>query len=328
MARQQAMVPIDQDIEEKPKKKKEKEQKPMTLAEKMLSGKFNSDLELKEPQVVELPKKRRTTKAKTDNIIKPDEEKKEDTTLPIYQSNVPYKTEYEETDYILKETIAQLNDLSMNIKSDIVGIKESKTLRNKYTYLNNLYSSYANTISAKISAVREMNSITTKAVELDLKRAKEFNMNNAVDDDKAVMDMYKSIISIPKDDPLSAYGMPVSHSMMTANVYPQQVMGANEDAIYQNYIANLTPEQKLMRYEDDPNVQTVVIYNKDTFEKRFAVMNVATGEEITGVPVRDTAMFMPDTTIDEAHGIARNVNLNETYPLIVIGSGDRNIEYY
>lgn len=323
----QAMYPIGQEQEEEIKPKKQ-EKKEKTLADRLINGDFNVNLEnYDEPVVTSAPKRRR--KKKEDNIVPPDvTTENKDIDLPLYQSNVPYKTEYEETDIILKSTINQIDELSMDIKSDIYGIKESKTMRNKYTYLTNLYSSYGSVLSTKIAAVREMNSIITKAVELDLKRAKELNLTSAVDDDKAVMDMYKTIIGIPREDPMSSYSTPLSYNQMTAPVFPQQVLGANEDSIYNNYVTNMTPEQKLMRYEDDPNVQTVVIYNKDTYEKRFAVMNVATGEEITGVPVRSTEMFMPDTTIDESRGIARNVNLNETYPLIVIGGNAEIDSYY
>ena len=313
-----------------------------TILDKMKDGSFEH-INLNPVPAVTQPapakrgrKKKETTATKNealpDNLVKPSDivfGESEDISgdnkdLPMYQSNVSYKTEYEESDTLLRTTIAQIDDLSMDIKQDIIGIKESKTMRNKYTYLNNLYSAYASTLSTKIAAIREMNSTTTKSVELDLKRAKELHLNDPVDDDKAVMDLYKNIISLPQENPIAQYAMPINPS--TAQFGGYNIDTNTENAIYNSYLNNITPEQKLMRYEEDPDVQTVVIYNKDTYEKRFAVMNVRTGEEITGVPVRDTEMFMPDTTIDEANGIARNTNLNETYKLIVVGNG--NIESY
>lgn len=297
----------------------------LNFLEKINRGDFNITLQTPVVSNDTIKEKKKTTRRKSTPTPPSEDGKNEN--LPMYQSTVPYKTEYEETDMLLRSTIAQIDELSVDIKNDIYNIKDSKTMRNKYTYLTNLYGSYGNVLSTKIAAVKEMNSITTKAVELDLKRAKENKAVLNVDDDKAVMDIYKTIIGIPSDDPMSRYSTPMPTVQMSPQMYNHQVVGADEDAIYNNYVNNMTPEQKMMRYEDDPNIKTVVIYDKSTYEKRFAVMNVATGEEITGVPVRSTAMFMPDTTIDEARGIARNTNLNETYPLIIVGNDSVNSYY-
>ena len=80
----------------------------------------------------------------------------------------------------------------------------------------------------------------------------------------------------------------------------------------------MTPAQRLSMYESDPNVQQVVIYDNTTNSKRFEVMNIATGEIIPNVDKRDM-MFMDDTVIDLQNHIARNLNLNETYPVIEVG---------
>jgi hypothetical protein len=46
-------------------------------------------------------------------------------------------------------------------------------------------------------------------------------------------------------------------------------------------------------------------------------MDMSTGQVVPGLPVRDQ-MFMEDTTLDLKNNIAKNINLNETYPLVVI----------
>ena len=43
------------------------------------------------------------------------------------------------------------------------------------------------------------------------------------------------------------------------------------------------------------------------------------------MPVHD-AMFLEDTLIDKKRNIARNVNLGETYPLVVVGGNSSNTQ--
>ena len=48
-------------------------------------------------------------------------------------------------------------------------------------------------------------------------------------------------------------------------------------------------------------------------------MDMTTGQVINGLPTRDP-MFLEDTTIDLRNKIAKNINLNETYPVVVINN--------
>ena len=89
-------------------------------------------------------------------------------------------------------------------------------------------------------------------------------------------------------------------------------------AAYNNYVQNMTPQQHMIALENDPNVQQVVVWNKSTGAKSFEIMNMATGEILQNVDKHDI-MFMEDTTIDERNHTARNIKLNESYPLVVIG---------
>ena len=50
------------------------------------------------------------------------------------------------------------------------------------------------------------------------------------------------------------------------------------------------------------------------------MMDVVTGAVIPNVPVYDP-MFLEDTTLDLKNKIAKNINLNETFPIIVINEG-------
>jgi hypothetical protein len=47
------------------------------------------------------------------------------------------------------------------------------------------------------------------------------------------------------------------------------------------------------------------------------MMDMSTGQVIPNLPVYDQD-FMQDTTLDLSKGIAKNLNLNETFPIVQI----------
>ena len=92
------------------------------------------------------------------------------------------------------------------------------------------------------------------------------------------------------------------------------------DNAYQNFKSNMSPEVNRMILESTPNIKDVVVYDQATGNKYFDVIDVTTNQSVPNVPVRD-AMFVEDCTIDTRNRIARNINLNETYPLIILNEG-------
>ena len=237
----------------------------------------------------------------------------------------PYKDSYAETDNVLKGAISQLDIVTADLSNDIREIRASKTLRNKYEFLSTMTSSLGTLIGSKISAARELNNSIKNSHELELKRTKEFKLNEQVDDTKAIMDTYNAFVSMP----VSASPMGFSTALgpntqdltlLSANLLANSIGGG--DSGYENYMKNMTPEQAMMMYENNPDIKQVVVYNQDTFEKHFEIMNMRTGEIMHGLPKRNDLMYMPDTTIDTVNKIARNVNLDEVYDVIVVGKGN------
>ena len=237
-------------------------------------------------------------------------------------TNKPYETKYQETTAMLKGSIMQLDGLLTDTMADAAMVRSSRTLKRKYDLLSMLNGNASQIIGNKITAIREINSTISKCNDLELKRMKELNFAAANEDsDKKIMDMYNAFVTMPVGDP-SMGGMSqnnlaqISHSLSMGNVVTGTVYG-EDDAAYQNYLANMNPAQRLNMYERNPNVKQVVVYDASNGNKFFQVMNMATGQAITGVPVRDP-MFLEDTTIDLKNKIAKNINLNEVYPLVVI----------
>lgn len=245
--------------------------------------------------------------------------------LNFLETNDPYENKYIETNMILKSAIAQLDAGIIDLQHDIDDIRSAKTLRNKFTNLANLQGNMGMYIGNKISAARELNNTITKCNELELRRYKEIKSSsiNDKDDDQKIMEMYKAFINVPVgNNTYNPGGMsPLGPSIQDMTLPSQNLMGNNigtADMQFQNYIQNLTPAQNTMLLENDPNVKQVVVYNQETGARYFEVMNMITGETIPNADKHDQ-MFMEDVTIDQKNGVARNINLGETYPLVVVG---------
>lgn len=240
--------------------------------------------------------------------------------LDMLQSNESYAKTYDETNNMLKGTIAQI-ETSMNaMQVDVQQIRSSRTLKRKYDYLSMMQNTMGQYIGNKVSAIRELNSSITKSNELDLKRMKELKLSQSKEnDDKTIMDMYNAYISTP----VSA-GLQLGPTLQELSVQNSGLgMGASNiqaaNSGYDAYMNNLNSAQILMMYEDDPDVQQVVMYEESTGACWFEVMNTRTNEIIKGADKHDP-MFIEDTTLDLNNGIARNINLGETYPIVMVGS--------
>ena len=128
--------------------------------------------------------------------------------------------------------------------------------------------------------------------------------------------------------PTSTGMMPLGPSLQ--NISTSGAPGVNivtnrggADAGFDDYMSRMSPAQKLMMYEDDPDVKQVVMYDESSGSKWFEIMNVRTGEVIEGVNKHDM-MFMEDTQLDLDNNIARNINIGESYPIIRVGKSVMN----
>lgn len=262
-------------------------------------------------------KKKTTRKRKTNGTINTDGSKAND--LDATQSNEPYSKYYEETTAMLKGAIAQLDAGLMDLQTDIQQIRASRTLKRKYDYLSMMQGNMGQFINTKVSALREINNTITKCNDLELRRMKELKLSeNAKDDDKTIMDMYNAFISMP-----TSTGMQLGPSLQNITTSAQSIntslIGSSSiDAGYNNYINNMSPSQVLMMYENDPDVQQVVMYDESTGARWFEIMNMRTGEVIANADKHGT-IIMEDTDLDLANNIARNINIGESYPIVRVG---------
>lgn len=233
------------------------------------------------------------------------------------QTNDPYLESYDATNNMLHNAVGQIDTISNELKVDLDVLRGSKTIKNKYIYIPNIAGTLGSLMSTKITAIREINKSITDSHNLELKRIKDLALDkNAVDDDKAIMDLYNAFISTPQG---------VGGGMMAPSINDMTLMSGVQNMVRSSIG---TPEYdnnslgnnvyNMMRYESNPDVKTVVVYNQATGARYFDVMNIRTGESIPNVD-RPDSMFLEDTIIDVNNRIARNTNLDRTYELILVG---------
>lgn len=283
--------------------------------------------DVSDSQVAEVAKKKRVKKSETSAgpIIRADSSSPEKVSGTVEDTPTAYT--YMETTGMLRQTLGEIDSLNAELMQEFEFVRHSRTMKNKYITLVGLSENVSALIGTKIQTIKEINNSISKSNDLDYKKAKDLKAANAaIDDDKYISDFYKSMMANPLNQAPAPQMPQVDPSIFGAGIVRADIRSGDVtgngpvDAGYLNYLSNLSPEQNLMRYENDPNVKQVVVFDEATGNKFFQVMNLSTGQVIPNVPVYDD-MFMKDTTIDLKTKTAKNINLNEVYPVVVINEG-------
>jgi hypothetical protein len=269
---------------------------------------------------VDSPKKKRGRPKKSDSVVIAASSAHEDK-----PGDIPTMYTYQETTDMLRGTLAQIDQLAGQVKHELDSVASSRTLKSKYNIMVGLSGNLGDIINTKITAIKEINNAISKSNEMDYKKEKDRKAAEAgVNDDKYLMDMYNAFIQNPANvntrtvlGPTSMDATLGAPNIIRASTDQVPQQGFNPDNGYLSYVTNMTPEQRLMALEDNPNIKMCVVFDAATGNKTFQMMDMSTGQALPGLPVRDP-MFMEDTTIDLRNNIAKNINLNETYPLVVI----------
>lgn len=245
--------------------------------------------------------------------------------LNMLESNEPYDQKYNETNNMLRSTVAQIDTCLAEVHDDIEAIRSSKTMRSKYTYLSNLQGAMGTLIGNKIAAARELNSTISKCNDLELRRYKEARsaaMAEEMDDTRRIQEMYQAFVSTPVGGRFTQPLGPSTAEMSIAGnggIITSALGDDNLSRQYSDYVNNLTPaEHTMMMMESNPNIKQVVVYNQETGAKYFDVIDMTTGQSIPNADKHD-AMFLEDVTINQRDLVATNTNLGETYPLVIVG---------
>lgn len=283
----------------------------------------NSSMIITSPIMTEVaeqkPKKKRTAKKQQDDgIVRAANGAEVVTEQPTIES-------YNQTSMMLEEAIKEIDVIAVDLKTELDAMKANRAARNRTQAISSLGETIGRLLDSKISAIREINNSISKSNDLDYKREKDLRaiQANTNNDDKAIMDLYNAFIHQGPSMPSNMTAQPiipgnniVRSSLVTAGSSAQP----GSDPGYDNYLANLTPEQNMMYYEHNPNVQTVVVFDHSNGSKFFDVIDITTGQSIPNVTVPDQR-FMDDTYLDLKTMTAKNSNLNITYPIIEINKG-------
>jgi hypothetical protein len=243
--------------------------------------------------------------------------------LPLCQTNEPYEDTYNETNNMLRISVAQLDILANDVKTEIDNIKGSKTLKGKYKYISDLCATASNLVSSKISAIKEINSVKTKCHELEIRRIKDIKSAaaNQQDDDKYIADLYNAYINTPigsAPNPALQYTSSNVAGNMNALMTGIPTGNNNEELNFNNFMNNLTPEQNRMLLGDNPNIETVLVYDPETGAKDFDVIDINTGMPVSNYPRPDRAL-LDETSVDTMTGIATNTNIGQSWKVVVRG---------
>ena len=267
-----------------------------------------------------------------DNFVKSNG-KKSDTPEKQYEKG------YSATVGILAGAIQQADDIYKNIESELANFRNNRSYggKTRMMAMGELMNAQMGLINTKINAVRELDSIKHKINDLVMKRMqfdKEVNDENS---DKAIMDAYYALVNssqyglTPMQAPLSPASLNTGVTMNGTSLNGSFINGASiipanpdhkqamQDQSFNDYKANLTPIQRKMILDNDPNIKTVVVYDQGSGRKYFDVVNVQTGQSVPGVP-RPAEFLLDSMRIDARNGIASNSNVNQSYPLVITGT--------
>lgn len=245
--------------------------------------------------------------------------------MSYIQENIPYANAYNDTNKQLDDSIAQLNALGGELFAELQNIKASKTLKNKYGYINDMTATATSIITAKISAIKEKNKSINDANHLELARVKELKTTADQDDDNVrIANMYDAFINTPIGVGRSVLGPSMQDIVIPNNNLSHYNLGGNDQTMWEQ---SLDPAQNRMVLEAKGTIETVVVYDETTGNRWFDVIDKATGNPVPNVEKPDST-YIYDLDINIRGGFAKDSNRNTVYPLIVVNNGDTSINNY
>ena len=251
------------------------------------------------------------------------------TEINFLQTDTPYSVAYKETNEQLDASIKELNILGSEVMGEFVNIKNSKTLKNKYNYINEMAQTVTGIINAKVSIIKEKNKTINDVNTMELRRMKELKLSTSEEDDNTrIMNMYDAFINTPIGN-----GMAMGNILGPSVADMTLVGGApdlNRVAIGNDQVAweqSLSPADNRMVLEAKGVIETVVFYDEATGNRWYEVLDKTTGQPVPNVEKPDNS-YIYDLDINVRGGYAKDPNRNKTYNLIVVNGGDTGITDY
>ena len=253
------------------------------------------------------------------------------TSISYVQSNIPYINAYEETNRQLDAAIMQLDALNAEVVAQFATVKNSKTLKNKYNYINEYSQTISSIIGNKITAIKEKNKTINDVNNMELKRLKDLKNNASEEDDNMrIANMYDAFINTPVGVNRPSLGPSMANVTMQAgtgmNTYNSSITVApgDDQAMWES---TLDPVQNRMLLEAKGLIETVVFYDESSGNRWFEVLDKNTRNPMPNVE-KPTDAHIYDLDINIRGGYAKDPNINKSYPLIVVNNSDQSISKF
>ena len=246
--------------------------------------------------------------------------------MSYIQENITYQIAYNETNQQLDESIQQLNMLGAEVMGDLQMIRGSKTLKNKYGFLNDMTGNAVAIINAKIAAIREKNKTINDVNNLEIRRIKELKIQSTEEDDNThIANLYNAFVNTPIGMGPGILGPSVQDTMLIGGGpdLARAAIGGDQAAWEQT----LDPAQSRMLLEAKGAIETVVVYDESTGNRWYDVVDKNTRQPVPGVEKPD-ASYIYELDINVRGGFAKDSNRNVVYPLVVINNGNTSISEY
>ena len=252
----------------------------------------------------------------------------ENNNLNFLQSDISYMTAYQETNEQLDSAIKELNMLGSEVMGELVKVKSSKTLKNKYNYINDMTATVTNIISTKIGAIKEKNKTINDVNNMELRRMKELKIDTSQEDDNArIANLYDAFVNTP----IGTYG---GQNILGPSLADMTLMGGAPD-MNRMAIGNdqaqweqgLNPAENRMLLEAKGLVETVVFYDQTSGNRWFEIVDKNTKQPVPNVEKPDDS-YIWELDINVNGGFAKDANRNVIYPLIVVNGQDKSILDY
>lgn len=290
------------------------------------------------PEIVEEKPKRGRPRKQSSSL--PAVVESSDKPLSFIQSNEPYANAYIETNKQLDTAIQQLDVLGAEITANLVNVQNSKTLKGKYNYINDMTVTATSIINAKIGAIREKNKTINDINTMELRRLKELKLDQSNEtDNQKMINLYDAFVNTPVGVGGGLSSIAPSIGSMTVNggvpdmngnvqsIQSITLQGGYDEMEQQQWVNNLNPAENRMVLEAQGKIETVVFYDNATGNRWYEVVDKVTKQPVPNVEKPDNNSVF-DLDINVRGGFAKDSNRNVTYPLIVLNGGDSSILEY
>jgi len=231
-----------------------------------------------------------------------------------------YADTYADTNNMALGIVAQTDELLNEAKQELDWIRAQRSMKGKYHYMTAMYASMSSLMGTKLQAIREINSNIKNINDMEYRRFKDNRAIEQGDDNKAIMDAYKAFISAPVGAPdyyhPSSLEITAGSTGIIKNDYPQHIQ-AQMDAGLSNYLNNLSPQERVMLNDGNPDIEEVLVYDQATGAKYFQWMNTKTNTPVPGMAPSST-LTVEDFVIDPRTKLARNINLNQVKKVVYL----------